>query len=166
MIENKRFNSDLFMMTSYIRTIFRDFDEHILKIDLFESKLNKTSIILKDGNIEHYSSVKTIFLNNKNIIVEIKKDENGKISFSINNNQTIECLDNMDEIGKLVTKELQKIKSIKNINPKIKLDIYDRLLCQIYQLFYNEYPDFSSKYINRKVQSMMYLLNEYGVSMK
>lgn len=45
------------------------------------------------------------------------------------------------------------------------LDINDKELIEIYKLFYNENPDFSSKGINIKVQAMMSILAEFGISL-
>ena len=56
-------------------------------------------------------------------------------------------------------KELQELINVK----EVKLTTKDKALCLCYKLFYNEYPDFSSKDINIKMQTMLSLLDEFGI---
>ena len=60
---------------------------------------------------------------------------------------------------------MKQIYYLKNAKP-IVLDTDDKALIEIYKLFYNENPDFSSKGINIKIQTMMSILAEFGISLE
>lgn len=47
----------------------------------------------------------------------------------------------------------------------IKLNREEKLLIEIYKLFYNENPDFLNKEINIKIQTMVFILSSFGVSL-
>ena len=59
-----------------------------------------------------------------------------------------ECMKNLEKLNDIIPISLDKTSSI---------------LCEVYKLFYNEYPDFSSKNINIKIQTMVVILTEFGI---
>lgn len=98
-------------------------------------------------------------------IYNIKYDKTNGIKIDYNNSE-IDIATYQDTIlmSKKITEILEQIHYLKNIQP-VKLDIEDKVLIAIYKLFYNENPDFSSKDINIKIQVMMSLLGEFGISL-
>lgn len=78
--------------------------------------------------------------------------------------------DNILEDSKVqdFTKEIKSImEHVKMLSNAKSVTLYDedKELIEIYKLFYKENPDFSSKDINVKVQTMMSILAEFGITL-
>lgn len=148
-----------------IRTILRDCDEKFLSIsyqDESESKIIK----FDNSNLFLYEKCKS---ENKDEYFDgynFKYEPLYGIKLDYNNHK----INSMNSTGiELFSKEMndimQEIHCLKNIKP-IALDNDDKLLINIYKLFYNENPDFSSKDIDIKIQTMMSILEKFGISLE
>lgn len=60
-----------------------------------------------------------------------------------------------------LTEHIHLLKSAKTVN----LDMDSKALIEIYKLFYNENPDFSHSNINVRIQTMMSILVQFGISL-
>lgn len=163
-ISNHRHNY-MIENVSIVRTILTDCKEKLLVIFYQDEKgselvkYDNSNLFLyeksqREENSEYYDRYK------------IKYEPTNGIKLHYNNHET----DVADYLGiELVSKEITEIMKqiyyLKNAKP-IVLDTDDKALIEIYKLFYNENPDFSSKDINIKVQTMMSILAEFGISLE
>ena len=163
-ISNHRHNY-MIENVSIVRTILTDCEEKLLVIFYQDEKgselvkYDNSNLFLyeksqREENSEYYDRYK------------IKYEPTNGIKLHYNNHET----DVADYLGiELVSKEITEIMKqiyyLKNAKPVV-LDTDDKALIEIYKLFYNENPDFSSKGINIKVQTMMSILAEFGISLE
>lgn len=163
-ISNHRHNY-MIENVSIVRTILTDCEEKLLVIFYQDEKgselvkYDNSNLFLyeksqREENSEYYDRYK------------IKYEPTNGIKLHYNNHET----DVADYLGiELVSKEITEIMKqiyyLKNAKP-IVLDTDDKALIEIYKLFYNENLDFSSKGINIKVQTMMSILAEFGISLE
>lgn len=163
-ISNHRHNY-MIENVSIVRTILTNCEEKLLVIFYQDEKgselvkYDNSNLFLyeksqREENSEYYDRYK------------IKYEPTNGIKLHYNNHET----DVADYLGiELVSKEITEIMKqiyyLKNAKP-IVLDTDDKALIEIYKLFYNENPDFSSKGINIKVQTMMSILAEFGISLE
>lgn len=64
----------------------------------------------------------------------------------------------------LLTEMVEQLYFLKQFQ-KYDLNTDDKILIEIYRLFYNENPDFSDKNINIKIQTMMSILVQFNISL-
>lgn len=162
-INNHRHNYMIENVT-IIRTILKDCEEK--ELDIFYQdenvsehiKYNNSNLILyekseREENSEYYDRYK------------IKYELTNGIKLDYNNHE-IDVADysGIELVSKEITEMMKQIYYLKNAKAVV-LDTDDKLLIEIYKLFYNENPDFSSKDINIKVQTMMFILAEFGISL-
>lgn len=151
-------NLDVYMVVSHIRTIFKDFDE------------SELSICIRDGDKKIYN---INYKNKKLVKFYIKeKDQsnnficlnysNAGIKFDIEKGDLFNNFVDKTNFEKTFSKYLNNLYSLLFVN-EIKIDGEVKILCEIYKLFYNDYPDFNSKNIFIRMQTMIYILKEFGV---
>lgn len=161
---NDDYNISITRSIELIRTILSNYTEKYLEI----AKTNNF------GEIEHVK-----YMNRVLTLYEVKKElgeEPYNLKYEMYKGLNIEFpTKKIDNIKKLVeekesildivnsffktTKKLQNTKAI-------TLDEEGEILCHIYELFYNETPDFRDKDINTKFQSMMAILAKFGIRTK
>lgn len=73
-------------------------------------------------------------------------------------------VDNLKKYTDDLSDIMKYISDLSNVGPIIIND-NDKALIEIYKLFYKENPDFSSEDINVKVQTMMSILSEFGITL-
>lgn len=163
-ISNHRHNY-MIENVSIVRTILTDCEEKLLVIFYQDEKgselvkYDNSNLFLyeksqREENSEYYDRYK------------IKYEPTNGIKLHYNNHETdvADYLD-IELVSKEITEIMKQIYYLKNAKP-IVLDTDDKALIEIYKLFYNENPDFSSKGINIKVQTMMSILAEFGISLE
>lgn len=145
-----------------VRTMMRDFEEKLLIIS-YQNKSGSEIVKYDNNNL-------ILYKNNNNEVnctdgFKIKYEPTSGIKLNYNNhNIDLAKYSSIRPVSEEITKILEKIYSL--INAKaITLDNYDKALIGIYKLFYNETPDFSSKEINVKIQTMMFILAEFGIGL-
>lgn len=162
-LNNHRSNNMIEIVT-IIRTIFKDCEEKLLVI--FLSDENEAELI-KYVNAELFLYEKSKREENDEYYdrYKIKYEPPYGINLEYNNPET-ELIDysSVELVSKEITEILKQIYYLKSIKAVI-LDRNDIALIQMYKLFYNENPNFSNKDINIKVQTMMYILSEFGISL-
>lgn len=166
--DNLKSYDNLKQIVSYIRTIFKQFEECYLEIKIFNNEFDNAEISFTNTKLMKYEANKLIqfeeYDNHKDVL-HTKYDEEG-LNFSITdkNNKCIIEGSNLSDSIKYITEEANKINALKNITP-VELNYDEKKLCEVYKIFYKENPDFSSKYINIKVQAMMSILSEHGITL-
>lgn len=160
-INNHRHNY-MIENVSIIRTILKDYEEKSLNI--FYQDDNGSEFVKYD--------------NSNSIIYEVSRKENNneykyKMRYTNTNgielnyrNPKFNCNDYKDfqSITEEINEIMKHIYYLKNVKA-VSLDKNDKALIEIYKLFYNENPDFSSKNINIKIQAMMSILENFGISL-
>lgn len=155
---------DIVKVVVGIRAIFKDFDEKNLKLIINNKKRNNVFILYKDKKLDTYQMTKKTNEDYaKCFIIEYKIDEGLKYYFSNVNNKIIEYPINQKSLD-IINENMKKLVYLNNVE-SIVLDIEGKVICKLYKLFYDEDVDFSSKNINVKIQAMMFLLQEFGVSL-
>ena len=149
---------------SIVRTIFKDCEEKLLVI-FYQDETGSELVKYDNSNLSLYEKSKREENSEHFDRYKIKYESPYDIKLDYNNKET----DMSNYLGiELVSKEINEI--IKQIyylkNAKaVVLDTDDKALIEIYKLFYNEKPDFSSRDINIKIQTMMSILAEFGISL-
>ena len=149
---------------SIVRTIFKDCEEKLLVI-FYQDETGSELVKYDNSNLSLYEKSKREENSEHFDRYKIKYESPYDIKLDYNNKET----DMSNYLGiELVSKEINEI--IKQIyylkNAKaVVLDTDDKSLIEIYKLFYNEKPDFSSRDINIKIQTMMSILAEFGISL-
>ncbi|MDD6224234.1 MAG: hypothetical protein PUB18_04450, partial [bacterium] len=86
------------------------------------------------------------------------------ISFSDFENASIIDYQNSKNINEQFVKLMKHIYLLKSAKAA-NLDMDSKALIEIYKLFYNENPDFSLSNINVRIQTMMSILAQFGISL-
>lgn len=140
----------------WIRTIFKDFKETYLEIDLRYQTTCTEKIIYKNQVINSYQ--KSI---DDQINVNYNLETNPNLSLDIANVKLTNY--NSYKIkSEIINSIMEHLYSLVEIN-KIELTQDEKALCLFYKAFYNEYPNFNSKDINIKMQAMMSILTNFGI---
>ena len=146
---------------SFLRTLFNDCEEKLLCI-VYEDK--DVSEVVKYDNSKMFLYEKTYKKEN---------EENYKIKYESSRGITIDYIkcnnELFDKFGTKMTRTLSaNINYIEELN-KIKSRVLtddSKAIIEIYNLFYNEIPDFSLNDTHLKVQAMMSILSHYGISLE
>lgn len=162
-ISNHRHN-DMIENVSIVRTILKDYEEKSLDIFYKDEKgselvrYDNSNLFLyeksqREENSEYYDRYK------------IKYEPTNGIKLDYNNHETdVVDYPGIELVSKEITEIMKQIYYLKNAEAVV-LDTDDKVLIEIYKLFYNENPDFSSKDINIKVQTMMSILAGFYISL-
>lgn len=146
----------------FFRTIFKDYDEKLLFIN-YQSNDIRESIKFKNSTIiEYFRSKKNMEnMNEDNFEVKFSNGKNTslKINDSINGSYKKFNYSNLSDKIQDVSKEID---SLSFVEP-VRLIYDDKLLVEVYKLFYNENPDFSDDDINIKVQAMAIILSFFNL---
>ena len=149
-IYNKNNHQNMIDNVTFFRTILNDYEEKILTIYINENGIEE-SVRYDNGVLTSFERIEYNAF---------------KIEFNLKNGFHISFLDYSLEKNEKIKNKFNKIidyiSVLNNIIP-MQLNHDSKLLIEIYRLFYGENPDFSSSYINDKIQTMMFILSEYGI---
>ena len=147
--------NDIPKVVSLVKTILKDFEEQFLFISSsvnFENVENYYTVCYENNDLKQFSIYKKPdFFNRALFDYQKNKGLNFSISLELSNNYK-----------KFFDKNFEMLETLKNIKPK-NLDDESKLICQIYQLFYNEAPDFSNEDTLNKVQNMAVILASFNI---
>lgn len=149
---------------SIVRTILKDCEEKLLVI-FYQDEKESELVKYDNANLFLYEKSKREENSKYYDRYKIKYEPTKGIKLDYNNHETdVADYPGIELVSKEITKMMTQIYYLKNAKA-IVLDTDDKLLIEIYNLFYNENPDFSSKDINIKVQTMMSILAAFGISL-
>ncbi len=160
---NSKSHANMLRNVSFIRTILKEFEEKLLVVEYSDIdsqeiiKYNNKNLVLfscKNKNEKIKNSMTAEFISEKGL----------NISFSDLDKDSIMDYPNYDIINQQFSKLIKHINLLKNVKP-VNLDMDSKALIEIYKLFYNENPDFSLSNINVRVQTMMSILAQFGISL-
>lgn len=167
----KDFDTNIEQIIYYIRIILSQYDEKLLLVEVkdlgndYYAKVN-----LEDKKVVEYKNLRTLKLNDSEYVqMEIKFNENDGFSVHIPNQfNSINLLHLNDcQIQNVIS---SSYRLISNINEMKMLDnMYfnkeEKMLIDIYQMFFGENPDFSKEETVARIQSMMFILRKYDISL-
>lgn len=147
-----------------VRTILKDCEEKLLVI-FYQDEKGSELVKYDNSNLFLYGKSKREENSEHFDRYKIKYEPPYGIKLDYNNHETdVADYHGIELVSKEITEMMKQIYYLKNTKAVI-LDRDDKALIEIYKLFYNENPDFSSKDINTKVQTMMSILAEFGISL-
>jgi len=159
-LNNKNFGTNINELVYYIRTIFRNYSEEILIVEIENTKCRKQVKLIKK-DVEKYKYKEKL----EDATINFTYSPKG-INFNIDN-ESYE--NNIDENASNILKECFKAINTLNNNKNININVFSKeqqILVEIYRLFFNESPDFSQKEDINKAQSMMWLLYKEGINLE
>lgn len=168
--DSKKFGDNVNKVVYYIRTIFRDYTEKYLRVEVSTQKQGHNTIVMTNQKVTKYEINKSLEVNVGNqVSFKFEYTDLTGIRISLNNSNN---LINDLSLGKINVNnifdyEIETIRRLNNIKstPGLYLGKDEKILIDIYKLFYNEYPDFSRIEDIYKTQSMMWLLYKEGIQL-
>lgn len=147
-----------------VRTILKDCEEKLLVI-FYQDEKGSELVKYDNSNLFLYEKSKKEENSEYFDRYKIKYESPYGIKLDYNNHETdVADYHGIELVSKEIAEIMEQIYHLKNTKAVV-LDIDDKTLIEIYKLFYNENPDFSSKDINVRVQTMMSILAEFGISL-
>lgn len=147
-----------------VRTILKDYEEQLLAI-YYENENGSECVKYDNHNLFFYQyDITKSRSEESQISIEYNPGNYLDFSFEDFENNIIDYPNSKKTITQF-TDILNKIYQLKHIKA-IELDRNSKQIIEIYKLFYDENPDFSKKNINIKVQTMLSILIEFGISLE
>lgn len=147
-----------------IRAILKEVEEKLLVISHIDSNGSKEIVKYDNGNLFLYEyDIKGSTSDEDRISIKYSPGNSLDFSFEDFDGNIVDYL-NFNNTIKQFTNIVNRIYQLKHVNA-IKLDRDSKVLIEIYKLFYNENPDFSDETINIRIQTMMSILAEFGISL-
>lgn len=145
-----------------VRTILKDCEEKLLVI-FYQDEKGSELVKYDNSNLFLYEKSKSEESSEHYERYKIKYEPTSGIKLDYNHHETdVANYPGIELVSEEITEMMQQIYYLKSTKAVV-LDTDNKTLIEIYKLFYNENPDFSSKDINVKVQTMMSILAEFGI---
>ena len=149
--------SDIPYIVSTIKTILKDFEEKNLCV----------SSVIKFENTEKFYVVYYIDNQLNKYAVYQKPDFFNKALFDYQKNKILKFsvdLETSTNYQQFFNYNSDILEKLKNVKVK-ELDDEDKIICQVYKIFYNSYPDFMDIETWDKIQSMAVILNNFFITL-
>lgn len=155
--EYKSYDQNIEKILLSIRSIFKDFKEQFLKINLVNDEYS-CLVLASNGKIQQYNKISKVF-NNR---VQFCYDDISGVSFSTSNNSTgLLEYQSVQSINNFIITEIERIKIIDTMVPKKALDMQEKSICLIYKTIYGSLPDFSKKDNWTKFTNILFQLKNH-----
>lgn len=167
----KNFGSEIDKIIYYVRMILNQYDEKSLIVEVKNLNDNYYSKInLNNKKVVEYKKIQSLKLRDSwKIQIEVKFNESDGFSIHIPNEFNSLNLLHSNEIyiGNIMSSSWELIKYINEMEllDNMYFDDEEKILIDIYQMFFNENPDFSKEKTFGKIQSMMFILQKYNISL-
>ena len=163
LVVNKVFNKsiltyDIKSVVSFIRTVFEKFRELELEIELYIKDDILEKIIYKNKVLEFYKKELE-----EQISIIYNKNNKPNINFGITDLDFDDYF-NCKIKGEIINEEINNLYKLLRIDG-VSLTDLDKGIILMYKAFFGEYPDFSVKDVNMKIQCMMSILTDFGISL-
>ena len=152
---NNHSHNNMLENVRIIRTIFKDCDENLLAITYHDTKGTELVKYKSSKLIIYEKSQREDKGHHYNKYIIKYEEPNGLRLYH----------SNLETVSEEFEKMLKQINDLKNAKA-VPLDLVDKTLIEIYKLFYDENPNFTSKDINIKVQTMICILANFGISLE
>lgn len=161
----KNNHNNMLENVAIVRTILRDYEEKLLVI-FYQDEKGTELVKYDNSNMFLYEKSKNDEEDKYKEKYRIKYESPYGIKLDYKNNESdLSDYNDIKLISEEISEIMEHIYSLKKVKA-IELDADSKALIEIYKLFYNENPDFSNKNIHIKVQTMMSILAEFGISLK
>lgn len=154
---NSKSHTNMVRNVTFIKTILKEFEEKLLVVEYYD-KTSQEVVKYDNGNLVYFKYQNK---NNENKMTSEFSNKKLNLSFS----DYIIDYPNYDSINNQFSKLIEHIHLLKIVKP-VNLDLDSKALIEIYKLFYNENPDFSLPNINIRVQTMMSILAQFGITLE
>ena len=154
---NSKSHTNMIRNVAFIRTILKEFEEKLLVVE-YSDKNSQEIVKYDNGNLFFFH-----FKNKNSITIEFDSG-NLKIFVSKKDKDSILDYPHYDSMNHQLNELIKHMHLLKNVKP-VNLDMDSKALIEIYKLFYDENPDFSLSNINIRVQTMMSILAQFGITL-
>lgn len=163
-LEDQGYHENIVRTVTNIKTILNGLEEKLLVVSHSDANGSKEIVKYHNGGLVLYEyNIDESICDEDQISIKYIPGNNLDFSFE-QFNGNIANYSNTQNMVKKFTNILDRISQLTNVSA-INLDKDSKLLIEIYRIFYNENPDFSNKDINIKIQTMMSILAEFGISL-
>ena len=163
-MDDQTYHRNMVRNVANIRTILKGFEENLLVISHSDSNGSKEIVKYDNCNLFLYEyNIKESTSDEDQISIKYNPGNSLDFSFEDFEGNIIDYPNSKNTITRF-TDMLNRIYQLKHVSA-IELDMDSTALIEIYKLFYNENPDFSDKTINIRIQTMMSILAEFGISL-
>lgn len=164
--QNMKSYEDMPRNVSWIRTILKDLKEKnlIIEVNSIENQVRKEYLIgYKKNQLTYFEYTQSMeYAKNEKDKFKVRYDLNTGIKFQI---PALDRIEEYEQVKDLIGNMIELLKKLEN-PMSVTLNHDSKLLCDIYKTFYQENPDFSDKDVRIKVQTMMSILEEFGITTK
>ena len=164
-VDNHKHN-DMVENVTILRSILRDYIETSLTVSFCDK--NGSEFVQYDNGQLLFLFKKSYKAFNEYNSKEVTVEYNTKDGINLNYNHSdmgIVFSTRYPSVIEEINSLMQHIDILLSKAKAITFNDNDKELIEIYKLFYKENPDFSSKDINVKVQTMMSILAEFGITL-
>lgn len=162
-MKKEKYRNDMVENVQFIKTILNDLKEENLVVSYCNFDECSETVQYVKGKLVQYEYVSPLNTKKK-IPFCVKYSLNEGLNFSFKEKKSsIVSYPNSDTVVEQVTNIISHIDTLKEIKP-IQLGHDSKILVEIYRSFYGEYPDFTEKNIDVRMQTMMSILVEFGIS--
>ncbi len=158
--ERMPFYQNINLIMSWIQTILKDFKDDYLQLSLLDKNGKETKVEYKNKRLIYFETNEEIEKGKtlNTIYTQPFNFHTCVINKGLNKEELLEMY------KEKIKDALQQISDLEDIS-SINLTEKDKLICEIYQLFYGENPDFTDKDISIKMQTMFCILIQFNVSL-
>ena len=161
---NLKSHADMLSSISFIRTILEGIEEKKIIIE-HDDKNSQEIVEYENGNlILFFKSITKQGKGKYSLTADYNPSEGLKTHFSDYGQKYIVDYPVIIDVDQEFNKLIEHIHLLKNVKP-VSLNKDSMGIIEIYKLFYNENPDFSLPNINVRVQTMMSILAQFGVTL-
>ncbi len=151
---------------SWVRTIFHDYHERFLQVDV-QSETQKVGVTYVNNDLIFYQCKEVLGKSKKDlkVVYQVQYSKNNQVQFTLSDSdgQIVEYPFYKNSLS-LIQESMKEIRNLKRAYP-VTLEEDGKALCEIYQLFYQELPDFSLEETKIKMQAMLSVLVECNISL-
>ncbi len=160
---NSKSHTNMLRNVTFIRTILKEFEEKLLIVE-HSDKTSQEIVKYDNGNLFFFNYQNK---NNRRENLTTAEFSNRKLNVSFSDYAKNSIIDypNYDSVNQQFNKLMMHIHLLKNAKP-VSLNRDSKALIEIYKLFYSENPNFSLSNINIKVQAMMSILAQFGITLE
>lgn len=162
-INQNMYHNSMSTNVKFLRTILKNYDENELRI-IYENNNFKETVEFKNSHLISFEMIDKYNDSELGVNFTIKytSDLDTGIIFKIIGDNIIEEL-NIKKVSDRINNFMREINTLNDVKP-IELNRDSKIIIEVYKLFYNQDPDFSDKNIGIKIQTMLSILSEFGVS--
>lgn len=161
-LDRKVLHCDMLRNVAYLRTILDCSKEKLLVVQ-YKDRDNEEIVKYDDGSLVLYECKNYGDENLNHMEVKFQPNNALKISFSDFEDKNIVGYPNIKDTKNKFGEIVDHINSLANAK-FVYLDDDTKAIIEAYKLFYTENPDFSKEDINIKIQTMLSILAQFGIS--